>query len=229
MTTIAVLIAVLAAIRSQESPCTQSMVSSLHPLGERARGNRWSITITAFVLGSVTAGALVGSAAGALGGAVTGAPGVADWDGWPLVVLAALAAGGVLDLLGIRPPGPHRQVNENWIGTFRGSVYGAAFGAQIGSGLMTYIVTWGVYVMLLASFANGSIAAGALVGAVFGMGRSAAPLLAGWIDRPSRLTTMMQRMTDSMRAVTTVTSAGLALIGVGGLVLFVTETLAWRA
>jgi hypothetical protein len=215
---VAVLIAVLAAIRSQESPCTQSMVSSLHPLGERARGNRWAVTISWFVFGSVAAGGLVGAVTAGAGGLVMSALGVPGWGGWLPVVLMAVAVGGVLDLVGVRPPGPHRQVNENWIGTYRGSVYGVAFGAQIGSGLMTYIVTWGVYAMLLASFATGSAAAGALVGAVFGMGRSAAPLVAGWIDRPSRLTLVMEKMANSMGAVTAATSAGLALVGVAGLV-----------
>ena len=217
MILVAVLIAVLAAIRSQESPCTQSMVSSLHPLGERGRGNRWAVTISWFVFGSVAAGALVGAVTAGVGGLVMSALGVPGRGGWLPLVLVAVAVGGVLDLLGGRPPGPHRQVNENWIGTYRGSVYGVAFGAQIGSGLMTYIVTWGVYAMLLASFATGSVTAGALVGAVFGLGRSAAPLVAGWIDRPSRLTLVMEKMANSMGAVAGATSAGLALVGVAGL------------
>lgn len=215
MIVIAVLIAVLAAIRSQESPCTQSMVSSLHPLGERARGNRWGVTISWFVAGAVSAGALVGGAAATAGLVFTGV--VGSWSGWLPLVLAAVAIGGALDLMGIRPPGPHRQVNENWIGTFRGWVYGGAFGAQIGSGVMTYIVTWGVYAMLLASFATASPTAGLLIGAVFGLGRSAAPLVAGWIDRPSRLPVLMERMARSMGTVALVTSGGLALVGVAGL------------
>ncbi len=226
MILIALAVAVLAAIRSQESPCTQSMVSSLHPLGERARGNRWGVTISFFVFGSVAAGAVVGAMAAGLGGIFMAGVSGDAWAGWLPLVLVAVAVGGVLDLVGIRPPGPKRQVNENWIGIYRGSVYGLAFGAQIGSGLMTYIVTWGVYAMLLASFATGSPVAGALVGAVFGMGRSVAPLFAGWIDRPSRLTVVMERMTNSMGLVTATTSAGLATLGVAGLVVGMMH---WRA
>ena len=60
-----------------------------------------------------------------------------------------------------------------------------------------------------------------IVGAVFGIGRSAAPLVAGWIDRPSRLIVVMERMADSMGVVTRATSTGLALVGVTGLTAMV--------
>lgn len=220
MIVLAVLIAILAAVRSQESPCTQSMVSSLHPLGERARGNRWGVTISFFILGSVAAGAVVAGAAGLAGSYA----GIAAGETWMALLLLATVVGGTLDLAGVRPPGPRRQVNENWIKTYRGSVYGFAFGAQIGSGVMTYIVTWGVYLLLLASFLTASPVTGAVVGAVFGLGRSLAPLVAGLIDRPSRLTLVMNAMTRSMRTVTAVTSAGLVLLGLAG---FAQWVLSW--
>jgi sulfite exporter TauE/SafE len=106
--------------------------------------------------------------------------------------LAAVAA-GILDLT-TPVPGPKRQVNENWIGQYRGWVYGGAFGAQLGTGFATYVVTWLVFATLVAELLTASPWAGALVGGVFGMGRSLALLAAGQVDRPSRLTSFHRTM-----------------------------------
>jgi sulfite exporter TauE/SafE len=184
------------------------MLSSIHPLGERARGNRWPVTITVFTAGSVLGGAAVGSILGGIGSLFAPRTDIA------LLIVGALAliAGG-LDLLGIRAPGPARQVNERWIGTLRGSVYGFGFGLQLGSGVSTFIVTWSVWVMLAAELLSGSVVTGAVVGAVFGLGRAVAPLAAGWIDRPSRLTrfhTILARLAQPVHV-----TAGFAVVLIG--------------
>ena len=167
------------------------MLSSIHPLGERARNNQWSITVISFTLASTTAGALVGTALGAVGALALG--GVSETMLLAVTGLAVIAA-ATLDLRRVDPPGPSRQVNETWIGHYRGWVYGGAFGAELGVGVATYVVTWGVYATFVAEIATASPATGALVGAVFGFGRSLALLLAGLIDRPSRLTAFHNRM-----------------------------------
>ncbi|MEX2425013.1 MAG: hypothetical protein WD990_13640 [Acidimicrobiia bacterium] len=189
------------------------MLSSIHPLGERARGNRWSVTIAAFTAGAVLGGAAVGSVLGAIGSTFAPRTDVA------LLVVGCLAliAGG-LDLSGVRAPGPSRQVNERWIGNLRGTVYGFGFGVQLGSGISTFIVTWGVWAVLAAELLSGSAVSGAVVGGVFGMTRTVAPLAAGWIDRPSRLTrfhTVLARLAQPVHV-----GAGIAivLIGITGLV-----------
>ena len=184
------------------------MLSSIHPLGERARGNRWSVTITAFTLGAAAGGAALGALLGGLGSLFAPRTDLA------LLLIGALAliAGG-LDLIGVRAPGPSRQVNERWIGTLRGSVYGFGFGVQLGSGIATFIVTWGVWVVLAAELLAGSIVAGAVIGGVFGMTRAVAPLAAGWIDRPSRLTafhTGLARLAQPMHV-----GAGIAIVLIG--------------
>ena len=92
------------------------MLSSIHPLGERARSNRWATTITAFTLGSLLGGlalTAVASHVGVLAGFRVEAP-------WVLIPLAVAA---LADLIGIPVTSPHRQVNERWIGTYRGWVY----------------------------------------------------------------------------------------------------------
>ena len=162
------------------------MLSSIHPLGERSRKNRWGVTIAAFTLGSVGTAAAIGAALG-------------------------VALAGSLDLAGVTPPGPERQVNERWIDTYRGTVYGFGFGAQLGAGLATFVVSWGVYAVLAAELLSGSTVSGAIVGAAFGLGRAAMPLASGWVDRPSRLTAFHVRLAQLARPVH-LTSAAIILV-----------------
>ena len=186
------------------------MLSSIHPLGERARNNRWGLTVAAFTTGAVLSGAVVGFSLGAVG-AVT----------LPVdtsLLLAATAAvaliAGLLDLFGVRAPGPHRQVNENWIGAFRGWVYGGGFGLELGLGVATYVVTWGVYAMFLAAGLTGSPLAGAIVGAAFGLGRSLSLLAAGYIDRPSRLTSFNRALAQTGLLVRRSSAVAFSVLGV---------------
>lgn len=188
------------------------MLSSIHPLGERARGNRWYVTISAFTAGAVAGGAAVGSILGGLGSIF--AP---RTDSALLIVGAlALTAGG-LDLIGVRAPGPARQVNERWIGNLRGTVYGFGFGVQLGSGISTFIVTWGVWVMLAAELLSGSAVTGAVVGGTFGLARAIAPLAAGWIDRPSRLTRFHTTLAHLAQPVHVGAGFAIVLIGITSL------------
>lgn len=184
------------------------MLSSIHPLGERTRHNRWWLTVTAFTVASVLGGALPGALLGWLG-SVTLPPG--SWQGW--VAVAVVIAAGAADLAGIRPPGPRRQVDKDWIGTFRGWVYGAGFGAQLGAGVATFVVTWGVWAVLILELLTASPGAGAGIGAVFGLGRATAPIAAGWIDRPSRLTSFNRGMATMGNRVATGTAAALVVAG----------------
>ena len=169
------------------------MLSSIHPLGERGRHNRWAITVTSFTLASTAAGAAMGASLGWFGGVTPFA--VPEQT---LLVITATGAivSGSLDLLRVTPPGPERQVNETWIGHFRGWVYGGAFGLQLGAGVVTFVVTWGVYATFLAELLTGSLVRGALVGATFGLGRSVALLAAGTIRIPSSLTRFHEHLAN---------------------------------
>ncbi len=182
------------------------MLSSIHPLGERSRNNRWAVTITAFTLGSVGTAAAIGAALGAAGS-------ILEPPTWVLLAIVGLA--GILDLAGVAPPGPERQVNERWIDTYRGTVYGFGFGAQLGAGLATFVVSWGVYAVLAGELLSGSVIGGAIIGAAFGLGRAAMPLASGWVDRPSRLTSFHVRLASLARPVH-VSSAAI-IIGVAAL------------
>lgn len=193
------------------------MLSSIHPLGERGRHNNWWLTVGAFTVGAVMAGGAVGAVLGLIGRLSLSALEPFDL----LIATAALALiAGILDMSGVVPPGPRRQVNETWIGAFRGWIYGGGFGLQLGAGFLTYMVTWGVLAMFLAEILTTSPGRGALVGGVFGLGRSATLLIAGYVDRPSRLTSFNRRLVVAGPVVRRISSgmlaaSGAAIIAVG--------------
>lgn len=184
------------------------MLSSIHPLGERSRNNRWWVTVGAFTVGATLTGAAIGSALGFLGSALPEVP-------W-LFAAAAIAAGG-LDLAGVKAPGPERQVNERWLGVYRGWVYGVGFGSQLGAGVATFVVTWSVFAVFLAELLSGSPAGGAMIGAVFGLGRSIAPIASAWVNRPSRLTRLHKALALLARPVHLSAAVAVLLVGVVGL------------
>ena len=162
------------------------MLTSISPLGERARGNRWSLTVVWLTLGSVCGGAAVGAALGGLGQVSASA-----LDGRVrLVVLAAAgAAAAAWDLSGRRLPG-RRQVNEDWLVAYRSWVYGAGFGVQLGTAVATVVNTALVPLFMLAALLVGSLPAGLAMGAVFGAARGASLLLV----RRARTTDDLLRM-----------------------------------
>ncbi|MEM9201502.1 MAG: hypothetical protein AAGC53_07570 [Actinomycetota bacterium] len=116
------------------------MLTSITPFGERGRGQRWWLTATWLTIGHGAGGlvlglALVVLAAGRneIGGAVS-----ADVQLWSIAVAAVAAA--IFDLSGGRLPG-RRQVDERWLTTYRGWVYGVGFGFQLGLGFVTVVNT----------------------------------------------------------------------------------------
>jgi hypothetical protein len=153
------------------------MLSSIHPLGEAGRRQRWWLTVTAHVVGSVVGGACAGLALGVVG-EVAALSGI-GW-GWRLGAAALVAAGAALvDARGW--PGwlwrPRRQVNEDWLGRYRGWVYGGGFGLQLGAGAATIVTAATVYVVGALALAVGSWGWGALIGAAFGLARGATVLV----------------------------------------------------
>jgi hypothetical protein len=186
------------------------MLSSIHPLGERTRHNPWLVTVGAFAIGSIGAGALVGAALGWLGRLAL----PDSSTNATLVVIGAIAlTAGLFDVVNVPVPGPRRQVNEHWIGAYRGWVYGGAFGVQLGAGLMTFVVTWGVYATLLIELVSASPLVGGVIGAVFGAGRSVALFLAGRVDRASRLSSFHSRMAALGPPVRLVAGYGAVIVG----------------
>ena len=206
--------ALAAAVRGNWSPCGESLQAQIHPLGERSRGNRWGVTVGAFAVGSMVAGSALAVLLALIGMVMF--PDVAT--NWRVAVTAILAGlAGALDLSPIRPWTPQRQVNENWIGRYRGWVYGIAFGFQLGVGFAVFVMSWGYYAMLATALLSGSTAIAALIGITFGLGRGVLLYLSRRIQTPDQLARFHRRMAEmkgpvfSATAVAMVVVAGLAL------------------
>jgi hypothetical protein len=151
------------------------MLASITPLGERSRGFSWGLTASAFALGAVAAGAAGGAVGGALGS-------LAPAGGWRTaagLAVVLVAVGVDATPLARRLPTSRRQVNEDWLGRYRGWVYGVAFGAQLGAGLATVVTSAAIYAAAIGAVLCGSVAAGAAVGAAFGLTRALSLLPAG--------------------------------------------------
>lgn len=170
----ALLVAVAAAVRSTWSPCGLSMLSTITPIGERAKGHRYGATCTWFVLGATVGGLALGGVAGLLAavvGAVDPSPVATASVGLAAALVALVSDTG---LAGVRLPVHYRQVNERWLDAYRPWVYGAGFGLQIGCGVATYITTAGVYLLVVLGALSGSPVAALAVGAAFGLVRGVA-------------------------------------------------------
>ena len=182
------------------------MLTSISPLGERARGNSWSLTVAWLGVGAVGGGAALGAALGALGQASA-----AVLDGSiPLVLLAgSCAAAAAWDLSGRRFPG-RRQVNEDWLVAYRSWVYGTGFGLQLGAAVLTVVNTALVPLFMLAALLAGDMTAGLVMGAVFGAARAASLLVARRVRTPDDLRQLhwrIDRHADRVRRI----GAGIAV------------------
>ncbi len=161
------------------------MLGSITPLGERGRGQRYLVTITFFLIGSVVAGAGIGAGLGAFGRAA-GSHG----SSIALGSLAALLALGLTFDLGITRrtlPSVRRQVDETWLVRYRGWVYGAGFGFQLGLGVATIVTASAVYAAFAAALLSGSVVAGIAIGGVFGFVRWACAAAGALVRGPADL------------------------------------------
>jgi len=217
-------VAVGAAVRSTWSPCGLSMLSSITPLTERAKGHRFGVTASWFIAGAVVGGTLLGALAALL---------AAGWHGLHLdrdlvravAAIAAVAAGAVdLGLFPWQPPFFHRQVDDAWLRQYRPWVYGAGFGLQIGAGLATYIMTSAVVLTLVLAAMSGSPWVALGIGAGFGLVRGLAVLLGARATTPAALQSLHARF-DAWEAP--------VRVGVGRLLLAVSVGLimanSWRS
>jgi len=168
-------VAILGALRAAFSPCGQSMLASLTPYAESARGTRWTITVSAFAIGAVAAGACGGLIWSGIGSLLPGG----QWRTTGAAVVLAVAL--VIDATPLRRRMPltKRQVNEDWMVTYRGWVYGIGFGAQLGLGFITLVACSAIYATFAIELLSGSLVAGVVIGATFGATKAASLLPAG--------------------------------------------------
>ncbi len=188
-----VAVAVVAAIRSTWSPCGQSMLSSITPMSERARNQRWGITAAWFVTGGIAGGLTLGALAALLAAGVA-ALGISTTVAAALGAACAVVAASLdLGAFGLAPPWLRRQVNEIWLGTYRGWLYGVGFGWQIGVGVTTYIMTAAVFLTVVLAALTADPIVACAIATLFGTLRGLGVLLARRIDTPAQLSAFHRR------------------------------------
>ncbi|MFP5321842.1 MAG: hypothetical protein ACLGIC_08330 [Acidimicrobiia bacterium] len=189
------------------------MLSSIHPLGERAKGNRFGLTASAFAvgatLGGVTTGALVGLVGLAVRAVVPGTAALA------VVVVVALL-GAAFERTGRALPSVPRQVDEDWLHEYRGWVYGAGFGFQLGAGVLTFITTAAVYVAVAAALLAGHLLASIAIMGTFGLVRGLSILPARRIEGPDRLVAFHRRLQATAPLVRAASTSALVVAGLAG-------------
>lgn len=193
------------------------MLASISPVGEAARSSRWPVTVAFYVVGSLLGGLAIGATLGGAGQLLAGLgllrPTVAV-----AALLVAVAAGLVADHRR-RLPSLRRQVDERWLTTYRGWVYGLGFGFQLGAAVFTTVTASATYVVLVGALVTGSWWAGALVGACFGLVRSLPLLATARVRSAEGLRALHRRIHAWTTVVAQATWSAQAAAGVGALVL----------
>jgi hypothetical protein len=191
----AAVVAVAAGVRSTWSPCGVSMLATVTPLAESARGHRYRSTAAWFIAGGTLGGATLGLAMAGLALGVRAASPSTVALAAVTCVVATVAAASDARLGGFHLPFHSRQVNERWLDQFRPWVYGAGFGWQIGVGLATYIKTAALYLMIVLAALTASPATALAIGTLFGLVRGLAVLLGRSITSPAGLAAFHRRFT----------------------------------
>jgi hypothetical protein len=215
---LAAAVAVAAAIRSTWSPCGQSMLSTITPLGEQGRGNRFGVTATWFVLGATLGGLTLGLGA-ALLAAIVGLLGISAPTALAIGgVLAVLAAAADARLFGIAVPYHRRQVNEYWLDDYRPWVYGGGFGWQIGVGFATYIMTSAIVLLVALAALTGEPLVALGLGALFGFVRGLGVLPGARLTTPAKLAAFHARFdarAELSRKLVIVVQLVVAIVAIG--------------
>lgn len=187
MLLLALAVAVLAAVRGLWSPCGLSMLSSLNPVSERARGHRFALTAAWYVGGAATGGALLGAVTAAGAAAVAALPVGTAWPWAAALVGALVSTASDSATTGFALPVHPRQVDERWLGRYRRWIYAGGFGLQIGTGFATYIMTAAVYLSALLAVLTARPWAAFAVGLTFGTVRGLGILVTATTRDPARL------------------------------------------
>ena len=199
------------------------MLSSIHPFGERSRNNSFGRTAGAHLIGSAFGGLALGALGGAFGLllslALDPASGFRVWIVAAFAVVAlALEATSRERLFPTRT----RQVNENWIQSYRGWIYGGGFGAELGFGVSTIITTTLIHLLVVAMVLVSSFPQALVLGLTFGTVRGATVLAARSVDSPEQLRLFHQRLDtyrDRSRSGAVASLAIASAIGLAGAIL----------
>jgi len=188
------------------------MLSSIHPFGERARQQRYTLTVVAYVLGTVAGGLVLGGALAIVAIPIPSTPMTS------MLALAILLGCAVWDLMGRRVPSLERQVDETWLSRYRGWIYGAGYGFQLGIGFATFVKSALTYGFALAAVLSGSPSVALSSGLLFGLTRGLSILSTSKISSPTELRSFFDALTRSstvvkrVGALAVITGAALGLV-----------------
>jgi hypothetical protein len=191
---VALVTATVAALRGMWSPCGLSMLSSINPVSESARGNRFRFTALWYLGGALVGGGVLGT------GLAVAASGVGRLHPsatvvWAVVLAAALmAAASDGAVFGRSLPDHPRQVDERWLVRYRRWIYAGGYGVQIGTGFATYIMTAGVHLTAVLAVLTGSPVQAAAIGVLFGGIRGLTIFVASGARTPERLRSAHRRL-----------------------------------
>ena len=131
---------------------------------------RW-LPIMAYVVASIAGGAAVASALGWIGTSVRSGP--AAQAVWAVAAVAA-AAGVAAELTGRTAalPQRRRQVPRDWVDRMGRTRCAIGFGLLLGAGVFTHLHRGSVYVVGALALVAPNVAAAALLGAAYGLGRA---------------------------------------------------------
>lgn len=193
------------------------MLTSITPLGERGRGNKFWLTRTWLVVGHVLGGLALGAVMAVVSltfAAVLGRP--PDTTVVAAIAIAAFLA-VVGDIVGLTVPG-RRQVDERWLTTYRGWVYGVGFGAQLGFGLVTVVNTLLFGAFLLSGALLPPLSALA-VGGVYGLTRGVGATLNGRVRTVNDLRRLHQWIDERERTIRLSSLGAVAIVALGAVVV----------
>ena len=191
---VAMVTAGVAAARGMWSPCGLSMLSSLNPVSESARGHRFWVTALWYVSGAAVGGVLLGDGLALVAFGV-GRLQLSESTTWGLVLTAAvIVIASDTALFGRSLPDHPRQVDERWLVKYRRWIYAGGYGLQIGAGFATYIMTAAVYLVAALAVLTASPPSVWMIGVVFGTVRGLTVAVAARARTPELLRRMHQRL-----------------------------------
>ena len=192
------------------------MLTSITPLGERGRGNRWRTTSAWLIFGHVVGGSALGLLLAGVG-AILVLLGLELAPPTSTAIVSVVVLGSaVFDLTGRRIPG-RRQVDERWLTKYRGWVYGLGFGVQLGLGFVT-VVNTALFVAVCVAGVLFPATNSLLLGVVYGATRGLVASVNGRIRDTASLRRMHRRLDSLERPVRWGASMALAALAFGSIV-----------
>lgn len=188
----------------------------MNPLVLRARNGRWWTTTAAYIASSIVGGAIAGWLLAALGAVLRAHTNELSWATDVAVLGICGLVGALVDagIGGLRLPTIGRQVNEEWRYRYRNWIYAIGYGFQIGLGFTTIVTTAAVYATFVAAFLLASPMLGLVVGAWFGLARSASVLTVGRVRTIGQFESIeagLNRMYEPGRVLTIVGQGALGI------------------